>query len=109
MEISEILTQTLIAEFVKYSKYSSGSGLYPLNGETTPDAKKDGAYSWLKAPRYNGKVVEVGPLARAIITYLKGSDSDYKSLIDSALSTLGLQPTGPDICYGKACCKSIGT
>lgn len=82
----------LIAEFVKYSKYSSGSGLPPFKGETTPDAKKDGAYSWLKAPRYNGKVVEVGPLARAIITYLKGSDGDYKSLIDSALSTLGLQP-----------------
>ena len=81
-----------IAEFVKYSKYSSGSGLYPLNGETTPDAKKDGAYSWLKAPRYNGKVVEVGPLARAIVSYLKGTDSDYKSLIDSALSALGLQP-----------------
>jgi len=81
-----------IAEFVKFSRYSSGSGLYPLNGETVPDAKKDGAYSWLKAPRYKGKVVEVGPLARAIITYLKGTDSDYKSLIDSALSTLGLQP-----------------
>lgn len=82
----------LIAEFVRYSKYSSGSGLSPLNGETTPDAKKNGAYSWVKAPRYNGKVVEVGPLARAIITYLKGTDSDYKTLIDSALSTLGLQP-----------------
>ena len=97
----------MIAEFVKYSKYSSGSGLYPLNGETTPDAKKDGAYSWLKAPRYNGKVVEVGPLARAIITYLKGSDSDYKSLIDSALSTLGLQPTDLISVMGRHAARAL--
>jgi Ni,Fe-hydrogenase I large subunit len=97
----------LIVEFVKYSKYSSGSGLYPLNGETTPDAKKNGAYSWLKAPRYNGKVVEVGPLARAIITYLKGSDSDYKSLIDSALSTLGLQPTDLISVMGRHAARAL--
>ncbi len=97
----------LIAEFVKFSKYSSGSGLYPLNGETTPDAKKDGAYSWLKAPRYNGKVVEVGPLARAIITYLKGSDSDYKSLIDSALSTLGLQPADLISVMGRHAARAL--
>jgi Ni,Fe-hydrogenase I large subunit len=97
----------LIAEFVKYSKYSSGSGLYPLNGETTPDAKKDGAYSWLKAPRYNGKVVEVGPLARAIISYLKGGDSDYKSLIDSALSTLGLQPADLISVMGRHAARAL--
>ncbi|GAH91768.1 unnamed protein product, partial [marine sediment metagenome] len=27
---------------------------------------KPGAYSWAKSPRYNGNVVEVGPLARMI-------------------------------------------
>lgn len=80
-----------IAEFVKFSKYSSGSGLYPLKGETVPDAKKSGAYSWLKAPRYKGNVVEVGPLARAVITYLKNSDSNYKNLIDGALNSLGIK------------------
>lgn len=80
-----------ISEYVKFSKYSSGSGLYPLNGETVPDAKKDGAYSWLKAPRYDNNVVEVGPLARAVICYLKGSNADYKDLIDNALSALGLE------------------
>jgi ferredoxin hydrogenase large subunit/hydrogenase large subunit len=80
-----------IAEFVKYSKYSSGTALYPLKGETVPDAKKSGAYSWLKAPRYKGNVVEVGPLARAIITYLKNSNSDMKSLIDGALNSLNIK------------------
>jgi Ni,Fe-hydrogenase I large subunit len=82
----------LISEFVKFSKFSSGTGLYPLDGETVPDARKDGAYSWLKAPRYGKNVVEVGPLARAIITYFKGTNTEFKNLVDSALSTLGIAP-----------------
>ncbi len=81
-----------VAEFVKFSKYSSGSGLYPLNGQTVPEAKKNGAYSWLKAPRYDNNVVEVGPLARAIVNYFKGTNKEYKNLIDNVLNNLGLQP-----------------
>lgn len=53
-----------INEYVKYSYYSSNSGLNPSGGETTPSYGKSGAYSWLKAPRYEGKVYEAGPLAR---------------------------------------------
>jgi len=37
---------------------------YPGRGVTEPDRGKEGAYSWIKAPRYNGKAVEGGPLAR---------------------------------------------
>jgi Ni,Fe-hydrogenase I large subunit len=80
-----------IAEFIKFSKFSSGTGLYPLKGETVPDAKKIGAYSWVKSPRYKGNVVEVGPLARAVISYLKNANSDMKSLIDGALNSLGIK------------------
>jgi Ni,Fe-hydrogenase I large subunit len=80
-----------IAEFIKFSKYSSGTALYPLKGETVPDAKKTGAYSWIKSPRYKGNVVEVGPLARAVISYLKNANSDMKSLIDGALNSLGIK------------------
>jgi len=40
---------------------------HPLEGVTAPLADKSGAYSWAKAPRYDGKTVEVGPLARMII------------------------------------------
>ncbi len=54
-----------IKEYVRYSWYTPQSGdLAPVNGATTPDAGKAEAYSWLKAPRYLGKVYEVGPLAR---------------------------------------------
>lgn len=36
----------------------------PGREETIPDREKEGAYSWVKAPRYDGRAVEGGPLAR---------------------------------------------
>jgi Ni,Fe-hydrogenase I large subunit len=74
-----------IAEYVKFSRYSSGSGLHPYKGETEPDARKEGAYTWVKAPRYNGKPHEVGPLARTVITYLKKGDPAVVNAVDSTL------------------------
>ncbi|MGE5517149.1 MAG: nickel-dependent hydrogenase large subunit [Bacteroidota bacterium] len=38
-----------------------------MDGPTKPDADKDGAYSWCKAPRLGGRVVEVGALARQMV------------------------------------------
>ena len=43
-----------ITEEVARSRYSSASGRRPAEGETVADPDKSGAYSWLKAPRYNG-------------------------------------------------------
>jgi hydrogenase large subunit len=39
----------------------------PVAGATVPLAQKQGAYSWCKAPRYDGRVVEVGALARQVV------------------------------------------
>ncbi|MEW5890626.1 MAG: nickel-dependent hydrogenase large subunit [Pseudomonadota bacterium] len=40
---------------------------HPLMGETLPLAEKEGAYSWCKAPRWNGKAAEAGALARQVV------------------------------------------
>ncbi|MDJ0741155.1 MAG: nickel-dependent hydrogenase large subunit [Gammaproteobacteria bacterium] len=37
---------------------------HPYQGSTLPDADAPGGYSWCKAPRYAGRVFEVGALAR---------------------------------------------
>ncbi|MCU7816003.1 MAG: nickel-dependent hydrogenase large subunit [Candidatus Thiodiazotropha sp. (ex Rostrolucina anterorostrata)] len=37
---------------------------HPFNGITLPDAEIEQAYTWCKAPRLNGRVMEVGALAR---------------------------------------------
>jgi len=50
---------------VKHSRYEPTSGSrHPAAGLTEPLPEKDGAYTWLKAPRYMRMVHEVGPLAR---------------------------------------------
>ncbi len=64
-----------IKEYVKYSYYTSASGnRNPSQGVTQPAVDKAGAYSWVKAPRYNNRVHEVGPLARMWVNgdYRKG-------------------------------------
>jgi hydrogenase large subunit len=55
-----------ITEQVTHSWYAdSTNNLKPSSGSTIPDyPKNSSAYSWLKAPRYNGQPYEVGPLAR---------------------------------------------
>ena len=41
--------------------------LSPAQGVTRLDAEREGAYSYAKAPRYQGQVVSVGPWARQVI------------------------------------------
>ena len=72
-----------------YSKYSSASGnRTPASGLTEPRVDKAGAYSWLKAPRYDGKVHEVGPLARMWVNgdYRRGVGVTHR-LLARALET----------------------
>jgi len=62
------MDQTLIKEHIGSSFFRDAvEARHPLDGVTAPLAEKSGAYSWAKAPRYDGKTVEVGPLARMII------------------------------------------
>lgn len=59
---------TLIREHITASFFRDAvQSRHPYEGVTEPLADKDGAYSWTKAPRYDGQSVEVGPLARMVI------------------------------------------
>ncbi|MFQ3294800.1 MAG: Ni,Fe-hydrogenase I large subunit [Halobacteriales archaeon] len=58
-----------ITEDTEYSKYTDDSGGSPTEASPPePDPQKDGAYSWGKAPRFDGQTMEVGPLARLAIS-----------------------------------------
>lgn len=62
-----------IKEYVKHSWYADETtGKHPSAGETVPAPNKKEGYSWLKAPRYKDKPMEVGPLARQLVTKDKG-------------------------------------
>ncbi|MCP3460498.1 nickel-dependent hydrogenase large subunit [Bradyrhizobium sp. CCGUVB23] len=97
-----------IQEFVTHSwyKYADESkGLHPWEGVTEPNyvlgpnakgTKTDikeldegGKYSWIKAPRWRGNAVEVGPLARYIIGYAQNKP-EFKEPTEKLLKTLGL-------------------
>ncbi len=56
-----------VTEDVTTAWYKQTGPLYPGDGQTVPDRNQPKAYTWVKAPRYQGDAMEVGPLARAII------------------------------------------
>ncbi len=57
-----------LSEDVKYSWYTEEcGGLHPDEGKTEFELDKKGAYTFSKAPRYDGKPVEVGALARMLV------------------------------------------
>ncbi|MFZ5773861.1 MAG: nickel-dependent hydrogenase large subunit [Thermodesulfobacteriota bacterium] len=63
--------QEKIAEHLRYSWYEDDTDpLHPALGQTRPYASGDegGKYSWAKAPRYDGRPAETGPLAEMLIS-----------------------------------------
>jgi hydrogenase large subunit len=96
-----------ITEQVKHSWYEdSTTNLHPSHGATVPQANKPGAYTWVKAPRYNGKVFEVGPLARVAVSYAKG-DPIVKGLVDGSLKKLKAQPTALFSVLGRHLARAL--
>ena len=61
-----------ISEDVTHAWLLDSAPRHPLHGETRPltgeFSDKPAAYSWCKAPRYGGQVVETGALARQLVT-----------------------------------------
>lgn len=82
-----VITPQAVTEEVKYSWYldDTGGSKHPSESVVTPDPRKAGAYSWLKAPRYEGHPMEVGPLARMWVN----KQADVRALGDKAFSVMG--------------------
>lgn len=78
-----------IREDITNSWYEGPDGIDPHEAETKPHPKKKDAYSFLKSPRYNGKVFEVGPLSRLLVLYNSG-DKTVKNLIDHTAKVVGI-------------------
>jgi Ni,Fe-hydrogenase I large subunit len=105
LNISDV-NSSKILEFVDrsfYDPYPKGTkqGLHPSEGITQPQAPKydtkstNGKYTWAKAPRYDGKPMEVGGLSRVLVAYLRGV-KEVQELVDTALTKLGA-PGKPEV------------
>ncbi len=98
-----------IMEYVKHSWYAdSSTGKHPSHGMTEPQYGKKGAYSWSKAPRYDGKVYEVGPLAGMAVTYASGEPT-VKNLIGSVLSRFKASPKALFSVLGRHAARALIT
>ncbi len=98
-----------IAEYVKHSRYSSKSGLHPSEGETIPKPDKKRAYSWIKSPRYDRKVCEVGPLARMVVNHLQGTNPAVSKLVTDTLSQLNLPVSALFSVLGRHAARALET
>ena len=95
-----------IVEHVERSRYDDSCAAPPADGSTFPDPEKDGAYTWLKAPRYDGAPAEVGPLARAVVGYAAG-DERIRSGVDAALAAAKLSPDKLDSILGRHLARAL--
>jgi Ni,Fe-hydrogenase I large subunit len=112
--------QSKIAEYVTHSWYTyddETQGKHPYDGETRPnytgpkppyDMLNTAKYSWIKAPRYDGQAMEVGPLARMLVAYASGQQ-DVKRWVDAALSKLNVGPEALFSTLGRIAARCIET
>lgn len=114
-----------IQEFVTHSWYrydNESTGLHPFQGITEPrfelgsktkgtrtnieNLDESAKYSWIKAPRWRGHAMEVGPLARYIIGYAKGIPA-IKEPTDKLLTDLGLPVTALFSTLGRTAARGL--
>lgn len=103
----EAFSDDKITESVKFSKYTSSSGKHPSQGETVSVTEKKGAYSYLKAPRYNKKVVEVGPLARMAVAHLSGGNESASKLVTDTLNKFNAPVTALFSVLGRHAARAL--
>jgi hydrogenase large subunit len=79
-----------VAEDLTHAWYKGKEAQHPWKGETQPhytDFEEDGKYSWVKAPRYDGRPMQVGPLAQVLVGYAQGHPLT-KKWTDAALEKI---------------------
>jgi Ni,Fe-hydrogenase I large subunit len=112
--------QKKIAEYVDHSWYDysggQGKGLHPYDGETEakytgpkPPYKNldtDRKYSWVKAPRYEERPMEVGPLAKLLVAYASGH-KETKDAVTLVLKHLNVGPEALFSTLGRTGARGI--
>ncbi len=117
-----------VQEFVTHSWYKypdETKGLHPWDGITEPNYKPEGEnfkgtrtsieqldegakYSWIKAPRWKGNAMEVGPLSRMVLGYVQPKQFPFiKETIDGVLKQLDVPVTALFSTLGRTAARGI--
>jgi hydrogenase large subunit len=78
-----------VVENIAHAWYKGDWSKHPYEEDDVPnytDFQDDGKYSWIKAPRFQGKPMQVGPLAQMLVGYAQG----HKPIIDNVNNALSL-------------------
>lgn len=128
-DISKVydLDEDKITEEATHSWYKNDAPLHPYDGEQEPnytglkdektmnaqgemvDSKvfdTQGKYTWIKAPRYGGKPLQVGPIANIVVNYAKGNKR-VVSVVDKFLKDAGLPLSAVFSTLGRTACRMI--
>lgn len=128
-DISKVyeIDESKITEEATRSWYKDNEPLQPYDGKTNPNytGLKDlktlnskgemedtkvfdiqGKYSWIKAPRYDSRPMQVGPLANIVINYAKGNKR-VVPVVDKFLKDTGLPITAVFSTLGRTACRCI--
>ncbi len=111
-----------VTESVAHSWYTyeggDGTAKHPFEGETKPNytgpkppyefLSTDQKYSWLKAPRYDGRPMEVGPLARVLVAYASGR-KEFVDTVNFVLKTLNAPPEFLFSTLGRTAARAVET
>lgn len=93
-----------VVENITHAWYKGDWTRHPYEGETVPDYtdfQDDGKYTWLKAPRFDGQPMQVGPLAQMLVGYAQGHQEIIKN-VDNALnlvSSIAGVTVGPEVLH----------
>jgi hydrogenase large subunit len=114
-----------IQEFVAHSWYkypNEAQGLHPFDGVTEPhfelgpnakgsrteivEIDESAKYSWIKAPRWRGHAMEVGPLARFIVGYAQNKP-EFKEPTEKLLRDLGVPVSALFSTLGRTAARAL--
>jgi hydrogenase large subunit len=116
-----------VQEFVTHSWYKYADetkGLHPWDGVTEPNyalgpnhkgtrthweaLDESAKYSWIKAPRWRGHAMEVGPLSRMVLGYLQPKEFPWiRETIDGVLKKLDVPVTALFSTLGRTAARAI--
>lgn len=123
------INEDLITEEATHSWYKDNEPLHPYDGKTNPNytgfvdrttidghgneahsksIDESGKYSWIKSPRYDGKPMEVGPLASVLVSYASGNQKVVK-VVDQFLATTGLPAAALFTTLGRTAARALQT
>ncbi|MEZ0328285.1 MAG: nickel-dependent hydrogenase large subunit [Dissulfuribacterales bacterium] len=106
-----------VVECIARSWYKGDWTKHPFEEDTVPnytDFNENGKYSWLKAPRFQGHPMQVGPLAQVLVGYAVGHELTKKYVDDalSRVSTLAGTQVGPNVLHstpGRHLARAVRT